>query len=105
MARPPQSAPGKRPAPPPGLRWMGLYVVGMATIVFVVGSLLSGVAVRSVSYTEFKQKLRAGEIVEVVVGQSRIRGTLKNADRVSAVRVDDPAIAGRAGTASRERDR
>ena len=92
MARPPQSAPGKRPAPPPGRRWMGLYVVGMATIVFVVGSLLSGVAVRSVSYTEFKQKLRAGEIVEVVVGQSWIRGTLKNADRVSAVRVDDPGL-------------
>ena len=64
----------------------------MATIVFVVGTLLSGVAVRSLSYTEFKQKLRAGEIVEVVVGESRIRGTLKNADRVSAVRVDDPAL-------------
>ena len=64
----------------------------MATVVFVVGTLLSGVAVRSVSYTEFKQKLRAGEIVEVVVSEARIRGTLKSADRVSAVRVDDPAL-------------
>ena len=92
-ARLPQSTQNQRPAVPPGLRWIFLYVAGIATVVFVIGTLLSGVAVRTISYTAFKQRLRAGEIAEVVVSQSRIRATLKKTEeRVSAVRVDDPAL-------------
>ena len=93
MTRLSRSAPEKGPPRPPGPRWIFLYVAGIATAVFVVGSLLSGIAVRTVSYTEFKQKLRAGEIAEVVVSEARVRGTLKKSEeQVSAVRVDDPAL-------------
>src|SRR5688572_14353676 len=93
MTRRSRSAHEKRLPPPPGPGWIILYVAGMATIVFVIGALLSGVAVRTVSYTEFKRTLRAGEISEAVVSQSRIRGTLKRTDeRVSAVRVSDPNL-------------
>jgi hypothetical protein len=61
----------------------------MATIVSVVGSLLSGVAVRSVSYTEFKQKLRAG-VVRLLLDREVVEGDevrrLLDAERAPALR-------------------
>jgi cell division protease FtsH len=70
-----------------------LYIVGTMILFAVIGTLLSGVPVRTVSYTEFKQMVRGGEVAAVVVSEVRIRGTLKKADQsIVAVRVDDPAL-------------
>jgi cell division protease FtsH len=72
-----------------------VYVVGIVIAVVVAGSLLSGVAVRSVTYTEFKRMVRADEIADVVIGPSRVRATLRKKDeRVIAIRVDDPSLVG-----------
>ena len=72
---------------------MILYVVGMLVVMGVIGTLLPSVATRTVSYSEFKQMLRANEISSVVVSEPRIRGTLKKADEpFVTVRVDDAAL-------------
>ena len=70
--RPPRKAPGAIA--------MILYVVGMLVVISVIGTLLPGVAARTVSYSDFKQMLRANEISSVVVSEPRIRGTLKKSD-------------------------
>jgi cell division protease FtsH len=46
-----------------------------------------------VSYTEFKQALRADKIKSAVVTPSRIRATLREEDRrIDVIRVEDPAL-------------
>jgi hypothetical protein len=57
-----------------------LSIVGTMILVAVIGTLLSAVPVRTVSYTEFKQMVRGGEVAAVVVSEVRIRGTLKKAN-------------------------
>ena len=47
-----------------------------AHLIAAFGTLLSGVAARRVSYTEFKQLVRANEVSQVVVSPTRIRGSL-----------------------------
>ena len=81
------------PRPVPG--WFVVYVLGTAIAVVVVGTLLSGVSVRQVSYTEFKQLVRANEVAEVVIGPSRIRGTLKkNNEQITVISLEDPSLLG-----------
>lgn len=64
-------------------------------VIGVLGTLATGGMPRSVSYTEFKQMVRAGEVAAVVVSESRIRGTLRKSDQpFVAIRVDDPALIG-----------
>jgi cell division protease FtsH len=75
--------------------WLVLYVLGTAIAVVVVGTLLSGVAVRQVSYTEFKQLVRANEVAEVVISPSRIRGSLKkNNEQITVISLEDPSLLG-----------
>jgi cell division protease FtsH len=47
---------------------------------------------RDISYSEFKGLVRAGDVTAVLVGPSRVRGTLKSKETVAAVRVDDPKL-------------
>jgi len=63
--------------------------------VFVLSMLTTGVAARSVSYTEFKQMVRGGKVEEVAISQDRIRGSLKESkEAFTTVRVEDPGLLG-----------
>jgi cell division protease FtsH len=67
----------------------------MAIVFGVLSTIVPSVTARTVSYTEFKQILRANEVASVVVSDSRIRGTLKKADQpIAVIRVEDPALIG-----------
>src|SRR6266540_4955219 len=87
---------GQRPAgqrPSPAL-WYGLAFVlllGLAQMYYATAT-----AGRAVPYSEFKTSLRNGEIAEVTVGDTVIRGTLKSGDKTSkqftTTRVEDPKL-------------
>jgi cell division protease FtsH len=50
---------------------------------------------QALSYSDFKQRLREGRIQEVLVGQDRVRGTLrddKGTHPFTAVRIEDPKL-------------
>jgi cell division protease FtsH len=82
---------GHPPRPVPG--WLIAYVAATAIATVVIGTLLSGVPVRSVSYTELKRLIRADEVAEVVITPARVRASLKkNDERIAAVRVEDPSL-------------
>ena len=75
--------------------WLVMYAVSMAIAVVIVGTVLSGVAGRRVSYTEFKQMIRANEVVDVVISRSLIHGSLKNNnEQITVVPVEDPLLLG-----------
>ena len=81
------------PRPIPG--WFVVYAISTAIAVFIVGTVLSGVAARRVSYTEFKQLVRANEVSEIVISPSQIRGSLKkNDEQIIAIPVPDPSLLG-----------
>ena len=71
MATNPTRGQGARRPPPkaPSAIAMILYVVGMLVVMGVIGTLLPSVATRTVSYSDFKQMLRANEISSVVVSE------------------------------------
>ena len=81
------------PATPSRKEVLGFLLTTMIVVALLL-TVIPVAATRSVSYTEFKQMVRAGEVAEVVVSESRIRGTLKSKQPISAVRVDDPALMG-----------
>jgi len=84
-------------APKPAPRWtigialnVLLYLTALAILLFVA-SPKSGV--EQVSYTDFKQMVRAGRIADVVVSEDQIRGTVRDTDRsVQTTRIDDPRL-------------
>jgi cell division protease FtsH len=89
---PPRFDRRERTARPPTATGIVLVVLGTVLMVAVL-SALNASAVRSASYSEFKQWVRAGKVAHVVVSESRIRGTLKEADQLFlTVRVDDPLL-------------
>src|SRR5436190_1750524 len=50
---------------------------------------------QTLSYSDFKQRLRQGRIQDVLVGEDRIRGTIrdeKGAHPFAVVRIDDPKL-------------
>ncbi len=50
---------------------------------------------QTLSYSDFKQRVREGRVQEVVVGQDRVRGTLRDAKGThpfTAVRIEDPKL-------------
>jgi len=50
---------------------------------------------QTLSYSDFKQQLRAGRMQDVIVGQDRVRGTLrdeKGTHPFTAVRIEDPKL-------------
>ena len=93
--RGPSPEPPRRRADAPSPKEILLVVLATLTVIAVLVTVLPVAATRAVSYTEFKQMVRADEVAEVVVSESKIRGTLKASKQaVSAVRVDDPALMG-----------
>jgi cell division protease FtsH len=80
--------------PPPWSVGVLLYVLGAAAII-VLAFLVPGVTARSVSYTEFKEMVRAGRVADVVISDVRIRGSLKDSNQpFVAIRVEDAALIG-----------
>jgi cell division protease FtsH len=70
-----------------------LYVVAIMLAMGFLTTFLPNTATRALSYTEFKQMVRANEVKSVVVTASRVRGTLKkDGEPIAAIRVDDPAL-------------
>ena len=93
-----QAAPGGRNLPrrsPPSRRFMaplGAMAMLVTTFVVLATVVTMDPASRDVSYSEFKSMVRAGDVTAVLVGPSRVRGTLKSKGTVAAVRVDDPKL-------------
>jgi cell division protease FtsH len=70
-----------------------VYVLGTLAFVVLLSTATPGGSTRQLSYTEFKQMLRGGNVAEVVISQERIQGTLRDSnDRFSTVRVEDPGL-------------
>ena len=78
---------------PPRPLGIVLYVVGLTIVFGLLTTIATDGQARSVSYTEFKQLVRAGRVAAVTINQDRIRGTLKEADhRFVAIRIEDPGL-------------
>ena len=91
-ARKPQRS-GPQPRSVPG--WLMVYAISTAIAVVIAGPLLFGGAARRVSYTEFKQMVRANDVAEVVISSTQIRGSLKkNDEQITAIPVEDPSLLG-----------
>jgi cell division protease FtsH len=70
-------------------------VFGILLTIGVLNVVVPHANTRTVSYTEFRHRVRADEVASVVVTESRIRATLKTADEpLIVVRVEDPALLG-----------
>ena len=84
----------RRPASnkPTALWW----VLGALTLLAIGQAYFLAPAGRQITYSEFKTMVRGGEVAEVAVGDTLIRGTLKKADNgvtaFSTTRVDDPKL-------------
>jgi cell division protease FtsH len=93
--------PGERrltPRPTPGTAMW--YVLGLLVLLALAqGIALSLQAGDTISYTDFKQRLRQGQIEEVTVAEDRIRGKYKagtaepgKANVFTTVRIEDPKL-------------
>jgi cell division protease FtsH len=82
--------PGGRPG---GLVW---YVLGALLVVALMQAWFVAPSGRQVSYSEFKQAVRAGQVAEVTLGDQMVRGVYKrdvNGQRnFSAARIEDPKL-------------
>jgi cell division protease FtsH len=47
---------------------------------------------QTLSYSDFKQRVREGRVQEVLVGEDRVRGTLRDKHPFTAVRIEDPKL-------------
>jgi len=87
--RPHQPDPGST-APNP--RLLLLFFIATMVMTLVLFTSVPGVE-QAVSYTAFKQMVRANEVADVVISESRIRGTATSSNRpFTVIRVDDPAL-------------
>jgi cell division protease FtsH len=94
MAASPTGSKG-RPSPPRS-NTIWLVAAGLGLLALAQALVLSPQG-RPIPYSEFKQLLRGGQVAEVHVGETAIRGTLKKADGptgFTVVRIDDPALVG-----------
>ena len=66
----------QQPSKPTALWW----VLGVLTLLAIGQAYFLAPAGRQVSYSEFKDMVRAGQVAEVAVGDTIIRGTLKKAE-------------------------
>src|ERR1700741_3513902 len=62
------------PGRPGGAVW---YILGLLFLLALGQAWFMAPAGRQVSYSEFKQAVRAGQVAEVFVGDQTIRGTYK----------------------------
>src|SRR4051812_11301937 len=78
---------------PGGAVW---YILGLLFLLALAQAWFMAPAGRQVSYSEFKQAVRAGQVAEVFVGDQTIRGTYKretNGGRnFNATRIEDPKL-------------
>ena len=90
---PPGSKEKRTPPPRPTALW---WVLGALLLVAVGQAYFLAPGGRTISYSEFKSLVRSGQVADVVVGDSHIRGTLKTAENgaatFSTTRVDDPKL-------------
>jgi cell division protease FtsH len=84
---------GHRPTGPNAASLLSTLLI--ATLAIGVLTIVAGRGTgRDVSYTEFRQRVQAGEVTDAVVGSSRIRWTHRSGDRYTTIRVDDPSLVG-----------
>ncbi|HKC55676.1 MAG TPA: ATP-dependent zinc metalloprotease FtsH [Vicinamibacterales bacterium] len=78
---------------PGGAVW---YILGLLFLLALAQAWFMAPAGRQISYSEFKQAVRAGQVAEVFVGDQTIRGTYKretNGGRgFNATRIEDPKL-------------
>ncbi|MDP1572322.1 MAG: ATP-dependent zinc metalloprotease FtsH [Vicinamibacterales bacterium] len=90
---PPRGPKDSRPTPPrPTAVW---YVLGAMLFIALMQAMFLAPTGRSIPYSEFKSMVRTGQIAEVTVGETVIRGVLKRADGNPAFttsRIDDPKL-------------
>ena len=81
------------PGRPGGAVW---YILGLLFLLALAQAWFMAPAGRQVSYSEFKQAVRAGQVAEVFVGDQTIRGTYKretNGGRTfNTTRIEDPKL-------------
>src|SRR6476659_10192710 len=81
------------PGRPGGIVW---YILGLLFLLALAQAWFMAPAGRQISYSEFKQAVRAGQVAEVFVGDQTIRGTYKretNGGRAfNTTRIDDPKL-------------
>ena len=84
----PPTSRGRFPAPLVSLAY--LAVLTLATWLLVAFPMSTG---RSISYSDFLQMVRTGQVAEVVIEEHRIRGTLKGGTQAfQTTRVEDPHL-------------
>src|SRR6195256_5431305 len=89
--------PGERrslaPGRPGGAVW---YILGLLFLLALAQAGVMAPAGRQISYSEFKQAVRSGQVAEVFVGDQTIRGTFKrdtNGGRnFTTTRIEDPKL-------------
>ena len=87
--------PGSKGRPSPARsNTLWLVVAGFGLLALAQAVMLAP-AGRAVPYSEFKSLVRSGQVAEVVVGDTLVRGTLKKADGTSGfstVRIEDTTL-------------
>jgi cell division protease FtsH len=82
----------QQPSRPTALWW----VLGALTLLALGQADFLAPAGRPISYSEFKRLVRGGQVAEVAVGDTIIRGTLKKAENgattFSTTRIEDPKL-------------
>ena len=77
----------------PGAVW---YILGLLFLLALAQAWFMAPQGRQISYSEFKQAVRAGQVAEVFVGDQAIRGTYKKSANGGATfnttRIEDPKL-------------
>ena len=83
----------RQPSSKPTALW---WVLGALTLLAIGQAYFLAPAGRQLSYSEFKGMVRGGQVVEVAVGDSLIRGTVKKPDNsvesFTTTRIEDPKL-------------
>src|SRR4051812_15780212 len=78
---------------PGGMVW---YVLGFLMLMAIAQAWFLTPSGRQISYSDFKQAVRGGQLAEVYVGEQTIRGTYKRATggsvNFNANRIEDPKL-------------
>src|SRR5689334_20680023 len=81
------------PGRPSGAVW---YILGLLFLLALAQAWFMAPSGRQISYSEFKQAVRAGQVAEVFVGEQTVRGTFKrdtNGGRAfNTTRIEDPKL-------------
>src|SRR6185503_9949925 len=82
-----------RPGRPGGAIW---YVLGLLMLMALAQAYFLAPSGRQISYSEFKQAVRGGQVAEVMVGEQTIRGSYKRevggSRNFNTNRIEDPKL-------------